>query len=181
MAGLFDYTPAPKARRLAISAVFGAVVLSVLSIMGINLSTQTLSFIMLPTLVIYLWPKGANPMFSLLGITLAGFFLDLISFGPVGLWPLTWSILFLTFRPDTRSKPETFLGQWFGALIVLVCVSGAHYMFGRMLLHIPVDFKTLGLSSLTAFCLFPILYIISEYAARIFGGREDFYYERSAR
>lgn len=177
MAGAFDYTPAPKARRLAIFAVLGTALLCILSLMDINLGHQSLSFLLIPTLAIYLWPQGANPTLSLVAIALVGFFLDLISFGPMGLWPLTWLILFLVYRPDARAKPKTLLGQWMGALVVLTCVSGFHYVLGRVFLNVSVSVLPIGLAFITAFFLFPFFYMAREYLARGFGGREEFYYE----
>lgn len=181
MAGGFDYTSAPKARRLALFSAIGLGFLCVLSQLGLNTERFTISFFLVPTLAIYLWPQGANSVLSLMGIATLGLFQDHLSFGPVGLWPLTWLILFLIYRPDMRAKPETMLGQWFGALIVLVCVVGFQFALGRLILATPINGLSLIVSAFAAFLLFPLIYVAREFSARAFGGREDYYYERPIR
>ena len=178
MPGLFDYTPAPKARRLAVLSSLGMALLCVISLMDIKLGAAALTFLMVPTFAIYLWPRGANPVLSLLGITLVGFGFDHLSHGPLGLWPLTWLTLFLIYRPDTRPKDDSFLGQWVGALLVLICVLAFQLLLASAILSDPVYTESLLLSAAAAFFVFPLVYLMRENLARAFGIRDDFFYER---
>lgn len=181
MAGSYDYTPAPRARRYAIIATVVTAVLCVISQIGMTFDGLEFGFLMLPTLAIYLWPTGANPILSVLGIFLLGFFQDYLSYGPTGLWPLTWLVLFLIYRPDLRDTSQFLLWQWVGAAIVLACVWAFQIALAKFVLASSVNVKSLTLSVLIMLVVFPVFYLIREYSARLFGNRNDFYYESPAR
>lgn len=181
MAGMFDYTPAPKARRMAVIFTLVTAIFCVLSQMGFNFGRVAIPFIMLPSLVVYLWPKGANPLLSLIGIFVVGLLQDHLSYGPTGLWALTWMALFLIYRPDVREKSKSLLGQWIGVLLVLMCIVIFQWGLARFVLGRSIDMWALVFSAVAAFGLFPLFYILREYAARTFGDKEGFYYEAPTR
>lgn len=177
MGGTLSYTPAPKARRMAFIATLVTGLLCILSLMSVNGQTLVYPFIMVPTFAIYLWPQGANPIISLVGVVLMGFWLDHISFGPTGLWALTWLVLFITYRPDTRAKPQGYWGQFAGAVLTLFVICLFHTLLGATVLGRPMDIFSAGLSVGTACFVFPFFYVIREYFARSYGNRDDYYYE----
>ena len=177
MAASTNYTPAPKARRMAFISIFVTGVLCILSLMSVNGRPLIYPFILVPTFAIYLWPQGANPIVSLIGVVLVGFWLDHISFGPMGLWALTWLLLFLIYRPDTRAKPKGFMGQFAGAITALLAVTVFQIFIGKLILSRPFDLSAAIVSVSTACLIFPLFYFVREYFARSYGNREDFFYE----
>ena len=181
MAGVYDYTPAPKARRFAVVSVIGTALLCVISQMTINLGVKTFSFLMIPTFAIYLWPRGANPILSLVGICMVGFFQDYLSYGPLGVWSLCWLLLFLIYRPDMRVKPETLIGQWAGAFLVLLCVSSLQWVLGQFVLGQAMSLQSLILSAAAAFTIFPLIYFIRVNFARMASDGDDFHFNRAVR
>ena len=181
MPASYDFTPAPRARRYAIIASLVTAILCVVSQIGMSFEGLQFGFLVLPTLAIYLWPTGANPVLSLLGIFAVGFFQDYLSYGPVGLWSVTWIVLFLIYRPDLRNTSRFLLWQWLGAGIVLAGVWAFQIALAKFVLDFSINIRSLSLSVLIILAVFPVFYFLREYFARMFGNRNDFYYESPAR
>ena len=177
MASAFDFTPAPKARRLAMLSVLAAALICVLSQAGVMIGGRTLSFLMVPTLAVILWPKGANALLSLVGIFGLGLFQDYLSYGPTGLWALTWLAVFLIYRPDARDKPETLWGHWALAFFILLGAALLQFCLAKFVLARSIDASALLFSVFAAVSLFPPFYWIRDYLSRAFGDGENFYYE----
>lgn len=177
MARTNDFIPIPESRRLAIVSVLGLAVLCVLSQMTFNIGARKISFLMVPCLAIYVWPRGANSTFSIIAICAVGFFQDYLSYGPIGLWALTWLIVFLTFRPETRAKPVTFLGQLGGVSYVLGAVVFVQWGLARFVLGQTVDMISLAFLAIIALFVFPPIFGLRVYFTRIFTDRDDYYYQ----
>lgn len=178
---VYDLTTAPRARRYALLAILTTSLLCVLSQIGINFNRQTVTFMFVPTLAIYLWPTGANSVISILGIFALGLLQDYLSYGPTGLWAVTWLSLFLLFRPDLREKTVSMLAQFIGAAIVLLCVGVFQIGLSTFILNSRIDIKVMGLSVLLTLLIFPLFYVVREAGVQLFGNRNNFYYERPAR
>ena len=177
MARVNEFIAAPKSRRLAIGSVLIIAILCILSQMTFNVGVRKISFLMVPCLAIYVWPRGANPTFSIIGIFAVGFFQDYLSFGPIGLWALTWLIVFLAFRPETQVKPVSFLGQLGGVSFVLAVVVLVQWGLAKFILGQAVDIKSLAFLALIAIFVFPAIFGLRIYFARMFIDRDDNYYQ----
>ena len=177
MAHANEFIPMPQSRRLAIVSVLVMAVLCVLSQMTFNVGARKISFLMVPCLAIYVWPRGANPTFSILGICALGFFQDFLSYGPIGLWALTWLILFLALRPEARAKPVSFLGQLGGISVVLAAVVVVQWGLAKFVLGQIVDMKSLAFLAIIALAVFPPIFGLRTYFAKMFTDRDENYFQ----
>jgi len=178
---VYDITTVPKARRYAFIAIFVTAILCVLSQINLSVKGQAIAFLFLPTLGIYLWPTDANAVISIIGVFFLGLFQDYLSFGPTGLWPVTWLALFLLYRPDLRNKTASMLSQFLGAIFVLICIGAFQFALMKFVVKTAVDFNALCLTIVLAIIVFPLFYAIRESLSKLFRNRNSFYYERPAR
>ncbi len=170
----FDYTPAPKARRLAMLAIFATLILCVLSQLSLQFSGLFLSFGFIPSLAIYLWPKGANATLSLIGIFGLGLFQSLLGFGPMGLWAFIWVVFFVIYRPDIRDRAHDLGGLWIGCFAWLLAIVFAHILLGLLILNIRPDPLSLTLSFICAFMSFPLIWLAHNYFKKLFSSEAEY-------
>lgn len=163
----FDFTPAPKARRLALSGFFGTAILCCLSQLNFVVAGGNWTFAFLPCVGIFLWPKGANSTVSLVSMFVLGLFQDHISFGPIGLWPLIWTTFFLIYRPEARSRNYALLAMWGRSVIGIVIVMGLHFLLGSFVFNQLPDGKIILMSGLTAIALFPAVWAVQRQVFRL--------------
>jgi len=86
-------TPA-RARSQALQAGLALLFTIIIAIIGINFVNNTISFILSPLIVVYLWPRGADLDISHLILFFTGLFFDLLSGGNVGVWPIIFLLGF---------------------------------------------------------------------------------------
>ncbi len=102
---------ASKARAFSIQAGLVLLVAVLLSVTNVNLFGYTLSFLFMPLIAVYLWPKEADLFLTYLLIFISGILLDILSGGAIGLWAIIFLLGFMTTRPDQRG-PELSLAEW---------------------------------------------------------------------
>jgi len=133
-------------------------ILTMLSTLSLSVLGRALNFIFLPAMAVFLWPRLENPTGSIVIILFFGLLLDIISAGPLGLWPLVFLIIFVLFRPHMRLKPRSFgasYGQWFGALALAMI---AAYLLGWFAMERRPEFAPLLPNAMTALVAFPFIY-----------------------
>lgn len=119
--------------RKTLPAIIAGVALflaAVISVSGINVLGYYFGFGFIPLIVIYLWPRLANTLLSLLIIFMAGIFTDWGTDGIIGQWSLVFCATWGFLRPELRNDPFAplrLLSIWFatcGLALVLVSLSG---------------------------------------------------------
>ncbi len=170
----FDYTSAPKAVRLAMLAIFATSILCVLSQLSLKFNGLFLSFGFVPSLAVYLWPKGANAALSLVGVFGLGMFQSLLGFGPAGLWAFIWVVFFVMYRPDIRDRARDLGGLWIGCFGWLLAIALAHVLLGWLMLNIKPDPLSLTLSCVCAFMAFPLVWFARRYFSRLLDGEDEY-------
>ena len=134
--------------------------LTLLSVLSVNISGRAVNFLFFPVMAIFLWPRVENPVASIVIILVFGLLLDVISAGPLGLWPLIFLTIFTLFRPHKRLKARHFwpsFGGWLGALTLSVI--GA-YLLGWFALERRPEIGALLTSAAAAILAFPIVYFL---------------------
>jgi len=133
-------------------------VLTVLSVLNVNILGHKFSFIFLPLIAVFLWPRNGAPIASIIFILLFGLLLDILSAGPLGLWSLIFLSVFALFRPDMRLKPHSFISAfrlWF-AVLAFACV--AAYLLGWFAMSHRPDIWPLLYQAIAGIVLFPVVF-----------------------
>ena len=143
-------------------------ILTVLSVLSVTVFGRTVNFVFLPVMAIFLWPRVENSIGSIVIILIFGLLLDIISAGPLGLWPLIFLATFAIFRPHRRMKPRTLkasFGQWTGALTLAAI---AAYLLGWFALERRPEFMPLLHNALAGIIAFPFIYGLRHIGRQLF-------------
>lgn len=123
----------------------------------LDLGGYHIGFILLPVATIYLWPVHASYSWSLLCIFLLGIFHDLASDGPLGVWAISYLLLFLIMGRGVGR--HIAFGQAMGGFALsLLFVAVVSYGFGFVALGASPNIGGMLVSILTALLFFPLLY-----------------------
>lgn len=101
-----------------------------ISVLHVYLPGGAVSLLLLPMLIVSLWPRGVNAVMTIVTFCLIGIFMDWGTHGTLGQWALTYLAIFAVLRPDRRENPVRFIGAaalWaMGLLIgtVMLIVTG---------------------------------------------------------
>lgn len=82
--------------------------------LSFHLGYYALSFIWLPTVFIYLWPRQADVADTVIYMFILGLCLDFMSGGPIGVWALIFLISNFIFPHDLRDYSPHMKGLWGG-------------------------------------------------------------------
>ncbi len=107
--------------RYFVPACFGLVVATFLSVLHINIPGGNVSLLLLPLLMVSLWPSGVNGVVSVLILFSMGVFMDWGTNGALGQWSIIYLTVFTILRPDKREGVTSFIGAlalWFIGLAV---------------------------------------------------------------
>jgi len=132
--------------------------LLIISVLNVNIAGRTIGFVFLPLIGVCLWPRTDKAVLSIITIFIFGLFLDLLSAGPLGLWPLIFLTVFAVLRPHMRLKAHSFnsaLTQWVVALLFALIAS---YLLGWFARESRPDTTALLFQALAAAALFPLIY-----------------------
>lgn len=132
--------------------------LMVLSVLSVNIAGRQISFIFLPLIAVYLWPRISSPIISIIFILLFGFVLDILSAGPLGLWSLIFLSVFTLIRPQGRIKPLIFMPAFRLWILVLGLAFIAAYLLGWFAMGHRPDIWSLLYQAAAAIVFFPIVY-----------------------
>jgi len=102
---------ASKARGFSLQAGLVLIISVLLCVTNLNIFGVTFSFLFMPLIAIYLWPKEADLFVTYVLLFVSGLLLDTLSGGAIGLWAIIFLLGFLSTRPDQRG-PELSLAEW---------------------------------------------------------------------
>ena len=142
-------------------------VLTALSQLSINIFERNVSFIFLPLIAVFLWPRIGNPIASIIVILLFGLLLDILSAGPLGLWSLIFLSIFAFIRPHRRIKPQSFSEAFRYWFLVLGFAVIAAYLLGWFAMNYRPDIWSLLYQAVAAIVLFPVVYGARHFARNL--------------
>jgi hypothetical protein len=148
--------------------VFFLLSLTILSVLSINVFGIHASFLFLPLMAVFLWPRVGNPIGSIIFILLFGLLLDVLSSGPRGLWALIFLTVFTIFGPLRRLKHQTFRSaykMWFLVLGVALLMA---YLLGWFALRHQPDLLPMIYQAAVAVISFPFVYGLRHLARSLF-------------
>ncbi|MBL4766199.1 MAG: hypothetical protein JKY94_00495 [Rhodobacteraceae bacterium] len=128
-------------------------------LISLDINGFYVGFVLLPVLAIYFWPLEASHSWSLVCIFILGFFHDVASNGPFGVWTLSYLILFIVLDGGVSIK-HGFRNNFGGYVMTLAFAIGLAYVFGAFALGHAPGMKILLTSVLTAILAFPFVYWI---------------------
>ncbi len=152
-----ERTNALLAFSFALQGLVLGVVLIFPSILSVDLPGFYFGLTFLPVAAIFYWPSNASYSWSLLAIFLVGLFYDLASAGPLGVWALSFLVLYIVLggRAVVRSG---LAGHFAGFSLCVICVFLLVVLFGRLALgHWPQIFNLL-INGLATIAVFPLIY-----------------------
>lgn len=154
-----DRSNALSTLSVAIQAAALGLICVLISLLSFDLGGFKASFMFLPLTVLFYWPRRSAYASSLWTAGLIGLMQDLMSGGPLGLWTLTFVILFILIDPTVRRVRYGFLSQWilFGCLIGAGVISV--FILGAITLGQWPSVGALMLNALVGVMTFPLLFI----------------------
>ncbi|MBL4853239.1 MAG: hypothetical protein JKY25_03270 [Robiginitomaculum sp.] len=111
----------------------------------------------LPVTAIYYWPARASYSWSLLAIFIYGLFYDMVSAGPLGIWTLSFLILYIVLGGRITVK-NSLLYNLIGYAMCVIFVFVLVAMFGRLSTGHWPQLYLLLMNALVAIAVFPVLY-----------------------
>jgi len=159
---LADAVTPGKARSHALQAGIGLLLLALLSTVNFNLFGLSISFLFVPLVLVYLWPKSADDLITYLALFICGLFLDLLTGGYPGMWPLIFILGLVFLRPNLMNREAVFFVSWIG-YIFWALVLALVFLLLDFWAKGNIEMKTLTLQLLVSVLVFPAIYM-----ARVF-------------
>lgn len=150
-----------KSGAYALRGFLFGLLLVVLSLLSVRLGRYfSAEFTLIPLAAIFLWPRHASLPSSPIYIFSIGLLVDITSGGPLGLWALTYLIMFGAFRPDLQAHDAGLWSTWmrFGLWLLLshaiILVLAVLFVDGR------TAFLPMISQIIMAALLFPIVFYL---------------------
>ncbi len=155
--------------------------LFVLSLMPLALITlhifgAAFSFLFVPLIGVYLWPRHADMGLSYIIVFCLGLCFDFASDGPLGFWPLINLITLSVLRPDTRTRDIDFWLLWTGFVIWGSFIGFVLILAHKLLAGSGLWVGVLIIQLLTVFLMFPVIYYIRQLIRQMVIDMDDPYY-----
>ncbi len=123
----------------------------------------------LPIAAIFYWPAKASYSWSLLAIFIFGLFYDMVSAGPLGVWALSFLVLYIVMGGGATVK-NNFLAHLIGYALCVVFVFILVTIFGRISTgHWPQIYRLL-VNFVATIAVFPLLYWVRSLIFMVRGG-----------
>lgn len=147
-----------RARSLAFQGALLCFVLCLLAQLNLRAFGVMLSFAFLPFIAVFLWPRLADPLTSVLCLFGLGLFLDLLGETSLGFWPLVFLSYFMVFRPDRREGQQGLLNLWLGLIIAGGVTALFMVAISLVLVAHRPNLWALGQNWAVTFVLFPLIF-----------------------
>jgi len=130
------------------------------SVLHVNLPGGSVSLLLLPMLIVSLWPRGVNAIVTIITFFLMGIFMDWGTHGALGQWALVYLAIFSVLRPDRRDGPVRFINAIVLWLLGLLIGTGALIVTGWMVYAALPSFTVLLRQALLVSALMPFVIVI---------------------
>ena len=147
-------------------------VLVCFSLLHISLGGRTIRFEFIPLALLFFWPRNSRFGPAIWAVLAIGLLQDLVSGGPLGLWTLTYTILFVVIDPTVRRSRGGLLSQW--SVFALLIATGATLMglLGWASVGEKPGMWALCINGAAATALFPVLFGLRKFVYQV-TGRND--------
>ncbi len=164
-----NQTPVRRNSHL-IPAGFALAVSGLLCVLHLQLFGASWPLLWLPVTVIALWPSRVGPVLSALLLVVAGLWVDFVTLGAPGQWPLVFLVIYSVIRPDRRPAPNSVISGLSRVAVALIIAVLVHSLSGRVVYGVWPDVTSVGRGVLVAMLLTPLVILGRAVATRSFSG-----------
>jgi len=147
------------------------IILIYAALINIDFGGFHVGFVFLPVAAIFLWPRKASHSWSLIFIFMLGFFHDIISAGPLGVWAICYLGLFVLLGGGVSQKighSRAYGGFALSVGLVMVLT----IILGRIATGHWPGWVGLFVNALSAILLFPLIFWLRNLAYLILADPE---------
>lgn len=162
MRDLGDNANIALSRGLSLQGGIFGLALAILSGLSIRIGPIEAGFTLVPLIAVFIWPRGASNMLSSYFIFTIGFFVDVLSAGPPGLWAFIYLAFYGLFRPDQRYGTPSLAALWPQFLLWLLSAFIAAVFIGQLFIEGRTSVGALVMQVVAAAFLFPVVYFVRQ-------------------
>lgn len=157
---------------LAMQSFGMGAILAYVSLIHVSAFGASVSLCFLPVVILFFWPPNSRFGPSIWAALSIGLLQDLMSGGPLGLWTLIYTILFVLIDPTVRRPRGGLWPQWALFCTLIGAAVTLYILLGWASVGDPPDYWALGRNALAVIFLFPAIYRFRKFVYQI-SGRED--------
>ncbi len=161
-----------RARAYALQGGLAMLVLVTLSAVNLNLIGTPLSFLFVPLILVYLWPRGADKVLSYCLLFGCGILFDVLTGTAIGFWALIFMTGLAVIQPTLMNREATFNVSWVGFItwmsIWAAILLGLNFISAKEL-----DIVNFIIQICIAILVFPFVYAIRVYVRSLIISEAD--------
>lgn len=154
-----DSISVQRARGLAFQGAGLLLFLIMISQLHVHIASLSVTFAFLPITAVFLWPRLAEPLTTILSLFILGLLMDCVNEGPLGFWPLIFMTYFIIFRPDRREGQQGFIGLWLGFGIVAILLLMLMVGISLALVGYTPNLMALSVNLGVTLAVFPLIFV----------------------
>ena len=157
---------------IALQTLALGVMLVCFSLMHISVAGRTIGFEFIPLSLLFFWPRNSRFGPAIWAVLAIGLLQDLVSGGPLGLWTLTYTLLFVVIDPTVRRSRGGLWSQW--SVFAILIATGATLigLLGGLSLGEAPGLGALCTDAVATAALFPVLFGLRKFFYQISGRRD---------
>lgn len=157
---------------IALQTLALGILLVCMSLANVTLGTISISMMFLPAALLFFWPKNSKFAPAIATALIIGLFQDLVSGGPLGLWTLTYTALFIIIDPTVRQSRGGLLSQWSVFVLLMACVALLTFILGRLSMSAAPNIAAMLLNAGAVIIAFPLMFGLRRFIYQV-SGRDD--------
>ncbi len=157
---------------IALQALGLGVMLICISLLNISVGAVSVSLMYIPVALLFFWPRYSKFAPSVWVALIIGLLQDLASGGPLGLWTLTYTALFVIIDPTVRRSRGGLSSQWSVFAVLVLASATLTWIFGRLSMGVRPNLTVMGLNAGAVIALFPALFFLRRFIYQV-SGRDD--------
>jgi len=146
-----------RARSYALVAGLSMILSAIFASITFNFFGYPTSFLLLPIIILFLWPRGADSNISYILIFFCGLTLDLFTGAKLGGWSLIFLPVFVVMRPFQLGKDAGLAETWANFLLWMGMLVALFLITGRIG-PVKTDMFSLFILGLVTVLIFPLIY-----------------------
>ena len=133
-------------------------VLVCLSLLHIEIGKLGVSLMFVPAAILFFWPLQSRFSPAVWSAALIGLLQDLVSGGPLGLWTLIYTVLFIIIDPTVRRVRGGLWNQWLIFAFLITATACLYWLLGKITAGGPPDYLALAMNALFVMACFPMMF-----------------------
>ncbi len=147
---------------------FGCVLIC-LSLLHVSVGSLNVSMMFLPVAILFFWPRQSRYSPAVWSAAAIGLLQDLVSGGPLGIWMLVYTLLFILIDPTVRRVRGGLFSQWSIFAFLIFSTAVLYGLLGRVSAGAPPDYRALAFNALLVVLCFPLMFALRLFLYRASG------------